>query len=207
MAQFDRLLAAMVSNKADSLVLEDGDLVKVEIGGQLRPLTKSPLSGPQIVALLKEVAPIEAQKNLDANKPATMSHITGDGAFVIRAMLMGTKWHVVAKIDDKAEFKRITGQFKMPELPPEQPGDGAGIATQSPMAAAAPAAAAPPPPPPPPPPTPPPTATPHVTATQAAAAANASAVSSKSELDLINHFDGIEQSRAYLDALLKAMVE
>ena len=30
MAQFDRLLAAMVSNKADSLVLEDGDLVKVD---------------------------------------------------------------------------------------------------------------------------------------------------------------------------------
>src|SRR5688572_30192093 len=112
MAQFDRLLAAMVSNKADSLVLEDGDLVKVEVGGQLRPLTKTPLSGAQILQLLKEIASTEAKRNLDASKPATFSHITGDGAFVVRAMLHGSKWHVVAKIDDQAEFKRVTGQFK-----------------------------------------------------------------------------------------------
>ena len=69
MAQFDRLLAAMVSNKADALVLEDGDLVKVEIGGQMRPLTKAPLTNAQIIALLKEVASPEAVKHLDAGKP------------------------------------------------------------------------------------------------------------------------------------------
>src|SRR5213593_1500960 len=119
MAQFDRLLAAMVSNKADSLVLEDGDLVKVEVAGQLRPLTKAPLTGPQIVALLKEIAPTEAKQHIEGNKPATMSYVTGDGAFVIRAMLHGTKWHVVAKIDDAAEFKRVTGQFKAMDLPRE----------------------------------------------------------------------------------------
>src|SRR5207302_3563111 len=81
----------------------------------------------------------ESQKLLDANKPATMSHITGDGAFVVRAMLHGAKWHVVAKIDDHAEFKRQTGQFKAMDLPPETPSPG--IAVQSPMAAAAPPAA------------------------------------------------------------------
>src|ERR671935_1177188 len=112
MAQFDRLLAAMVSNKADSLVLEDGDLVKVEIAGQLRPLTKAPLTASQIVALLKEIAPAEAKQHIEANKPATMAYVSGDGAFTIRAMLHGTKWHVVAKIDDAEEFKRVTGQFK-----------------------------------------------------------------------------------------------
>src|SRR4051812_15256002 len=121
MAQFDRLLAAMVSNKAESLVLEDGDLVKVEVGGQLRALTKAPLTGAQIIALLKEIAPPEAQKLLDASKPATMAHMTGDGAFVVRAMLHGTKWHVVAKIDVPTEFKRVTGQFKQMDLPPETP--------------------------------------------------------------------------------------
>ena len=109
MAQFDRLLAAMVSNKADSLVLEDGDLIKVEIAGQMRPLTKAPITGPQIVALFKEVASTEAQKNIDANKPATTAYATGDGAFVIRAMLMGTKWHVVAKID-----KDVLRQIRAP---------------------------------------------------------------------------------------------
>jgi twitching motility protein PilT len=184
MAQFDRLLAAMVSNKADSLVLEDGDLVKIEVGGQLRPLTKTPLTGPQILALLKEVGSAEAQKNLDASKPATLSHITGDGAFVIRAMMKGTKWHVVAQIDDKAEFKRLTGQFKkLDNLPPETPPAG------TPQVAAAPAAAAAPP------------------AAPAPAAASSGHSASKSELDLILPFEGSEQARTYIDALLKMMVE
>ena len=89
MAQFDRLLAAMISNKADSLVLSDGDLVKVEIGGQLRPLTKSPLTAPQILALLKEIGSPESVKLLDAGKPATLTYVSGDGAFVVRAMLNG----------------------------------------------------------------------------------------------------------------------
>ena len=192
MAQFDRLLAAMISNKADSLVLSDGDLVKVEIGGQLRPLTKSPLTAPQILALLKEIGSPESVKLLDAGKPATLTYVSGDGAFVVRAMLNGEKWHVVAKIDDAAEFKRVTGQFRMTDLPPETP-------TSSP-------AVTPPPPPPPPP--------AHrasrafVTPAVAAAVAAASGGgSSKSELDAILPFEGIEPARAALDQLLRTIVE
>src|SRR5687767_7723576 len=142
MAQFEKLLAAMVSNKADSLVLADGDLVKIEVGGQMRPLTKSPLAGPQIVALCKEIAKPDAIKNLDAGKPATMSYITNDGAFVVRAMVNNGKWHVVAAIDDKAEFKRLTGQFKAMDLPTETPAGGSPVQAAAP--AAAPAAPAPP---------------------------------------------------------------
>ena len=203
MAQFDKLLAAMVSNKADSLVLAEGDLVKIEVSGQLRPLTKSPLTGPQIVALCKEVAKPDGAKNLDAGKPATISYITNDGAFVIRAMVNNAKWHVVAAIDDKAEFKRLTGQFKAMDLPPETP--PAGTPAQ---------AAAPPPPPPPAPapvaapaaPPPPAMSAAHA-AHAAAAAAAAVGTSSKSPDDAINFFEGIDESRAYLDSLLKSMVE
>jgi twitching motility protein PilT len=193
MAQFDRLLAAMVSNKADSLVLEDGDLVKVEVGGQLRPLTKTPLTGAQIVALFKEIASIEAQKLIDANKPATTSYVTGDGAFVVRAMLHGTKWHIVAQIDDAAEFKRITGQFKAMDLPPETPPPSPAVPPPAPRAAAAA-------------PTPPPSPAP-MTAAAPAAPVSSGFASSKSELDVIQAFDGIEQARAFLDQLLKSMVE
>src|SRR5438876_2496573 len=190
MAQFDRLLAAMVSNKADSLVLEDGDLVKVEVGGQLRPLTKTPLTGPQIVALLKEIASTEASKLLDANKPATMSHMTGDGAFVVRAMLMGTKWHVVARIDDHAEFKRVTGQFKVQDLPPETPTSPPAVPSKpAATVATAPAPAAP------------------ATTGGIAPPVSSGFASSKSDLDVIAPFEGIEQARAFLDALLKSMVE
>src|SRR5687767_3365065 len=199
MAQFEKLLAAMVSNKADSLVLADGELVKLEVGGQMRPLTKSPLTGPQIVALCKEIAKPEAAKLLDAGKPARMSYITNDGAFVIRVMVNNGKWHVVAAIDDKAEFKRLTGQFKAMDLPPETPPGGSPVQAAPPPAAApapAPAPAAPPPAPP----------TPPVTVS-ASALPPAATGSSKKPDDMINPFPGIEQYKAYLDKLLTEMVQ
>ena len=207
MAQFDKLLAAMVSNKADSLVLEDGDLVKLEVGGQLRPLTKTPLAGAQIVALLKEIASADAAKNLDASKPATLSHVTGDGAFVIRAMLHGTKWHVKAEIDDRAEFKRLTGQFKAMDLPPETPPGGVpvqsplGVTGNAPPATSPPPAAAPAAAPAPAAPT---SAPPAV---NAPAASSTGMSSSKSPDDAINPFPGIENHRATLDQLLTMMVQ
>ncbi|HMI31232.1 MAG TPA: type IV pilus twitching motility protein PilT [Candidatus Limnocylindrales bacterium] len=183
----------MISNKADSLVLEDGDLVKVEIAGQLRPLTKSPLTSPQIVALLKEIGSTEAKAAIDAGKPATLSYVSTDGAFLIRAMLHGDKWHVVAKIDDEAEFKRVTGQFKLSDLPPDTP-------SSSPVV--------PPMPPPPPKPAAARTSRAFVTPAAAAAAAVSSGfASSKSELDAIIPFDGIEMARATIDNLLRTMVE
>jgi twitching motility protein PilT len=227
MAQFDRLLSAMVSSKADSLVLEDGEVVKIEVGGQLRPLTKSPLTGPQIIALVKEVSSADAQRALEANKPATVAYVTNEGAFVIRAMLHGSKWHVVGKIDDRAEFKRMTGQFKLSDLPPEAP-PGAPAQPVAPppprRSTAVPAAGT--------------TATASATrrastAVPAAAgeaprrastAVSAAAVEvppvtavatavpstpggSQAELDAINWFEGIEEARASLDKLLRTMVE
>jgi twitching motility protein PilT len=195
MAQFDRLLAAMVSNKADALVLEDGDLVKVERGGQLRPLTKSPLSNQQIIALLKEIGSPDAQKQLEAGKPATIAYVTTDGAFVVRAMLHGEKWHVVAKIDDHQEFKRQTGQFKVGELPPESPEERGAPAPPPPARAAqaVPQAAAPSP-----------RKSAPVTVSPPASNGGSSGLS---EIDEIPHFDGIGQARAALDVLLRTMVE
>jgi len=187
MAQLDRLLAAMVSNKAVSLVLEDGDLAKVEVGGHLRPLTKSPLDGKQIVALCKEIASAEMQKLLDAGKPATISYVTNDGAFVVRATVIDAKWRVVAKIDDGAEIKRRTDQFKAMELPPALPTEGA---PEKPKHAAHPHKQA------------------ATTESADAAGHPPSAHSaSKSELDHIGSFHGGEAARTYLDSLLVKMVE
>ena len=202
MPQFDRLLSAMVSNKAESLVLEDGELVKVEIGGQLRALTKSPLTNPQIVALLKEIASPDAQKSLDTGKPVTVAYVTPDGAFIVRAMINASRWHVVAKIDPESEFRRLTGQFKPMDLPPETPVPGTP-AQAAPAAVPAPRKS---------------TATPRVSvaaprvstarpAVADAPAASGNGMGSKSELDLILPFEGMEQARNYLDSLLKRMVE
>src|SRR5688572_12635846 len=199
MPQFDRLLSAMVSNKAESLVLEDGELVKVEISGQLRALTKSPLTNPQIVALLKEIASPDAQKNLDAGKPATVAYVTADGAFVIRAMINGAKWHVVARIDPESEFRRLTSQFKAMDLPPEETHPQAPAAgAPAPRRSTATARVS--------------TATPRLSTARpavvdAAPAASGNGMSSKSELDMILPFEGMDQARNQLDSLLKRMVE
>jgi twitching motility protein PilT len=189
MPQFDRLLSAMVSNKAESLVLEDGELVKVEISGQLRALTKSPLTNPQIVALLKEIASPDAQKNLDAGKPATVAYVTADGAFVIRAMINGAKWHVVARIDPESEFRRLTSQFKAMDLPADAP----SLVPPAPAPRKS-------------------TATPRVSTARPALVdalppASGNGMSSKSDLDVIQPFEGMDQARHQLDALLKRMVE
>src|SRR5207248_3044571 len=87
MAQLDRLLAAMVSNRADALLLDDGEAARLEIGGALRALTKTPLTDVQITELLKEVTDADGAAQLDAKNPLTFSRSTDDGAFVIRAMV------------------------------------------------------------------------------------------------------------------------
>jgi twitching motility protein PilT len=181
MAQIDRLLAAMVSNKADSLVLEDGDLVKLELRGHLRPLTKTPLTGGQIFALLKEIASPDVNPLLEANQPATITHQTNDGAFVVRAMRNADKWHVVAKLDASAEFERLTGNLKTAEAQ--------AAASTDPL-------------------TPPPAAAvPAQPATPVLTPVGGHGESSRSDLDAILPFHGIEEARTYIDQLLRTMVE
>lgn len=56
MAQLDKLLSVMISNRADELVHTEGAAAVLLAQGQERPVTK-PLTAPQIIALLKEIAP------------------------------------------------------------------------------------------------------------------------------------------------------
>src|SRR3954468_14817653 len=92
MAQLDKLLSAMMTNHASALVLTDGEVVKLEIGGQLRPLTKTPLSAAQILALLQEVANPHEQMAIDTGNPIEILRATPDGAFVIKAQMVDGKW-------------------------------------------------------------------------------------------------------------------
>ncbi|MEO8624971.1 MAG: hypothetical protein ABI625_28060, partial [bacterium] len=69
MAQLDRLLSVMVSQRATALRLDEADVAELEIGGASRPVTKTPLTGPQVVALVREIAPPDAVAALDAGHP------------------------------------------------------------------------------------------------------------------------------------------
>jgi twitching motility protein PilT len=177
MAQLDKLLAAMMTNHASALVLTDGEVVKLEIGGQLRPLTKTPLSAAQILTLLQEVASSHDQESFEAGNPVEILRATPDGAFVIKGQAVDGKWRAVVSIGKS-----------VPESKPDRPAPDASPAprrqhTPAPApavpaapVAAAPAVAAPGPPP-------------------------------EEDLDVIPWFEGIEQSRATLDALMRIMIE
>ena len=169
MAQLDKLLSAMMTNRASALVLTDGEVVKLEIGGQLRPLTKAPLTAAQILGLLQEIASPNELAAIEAGGPVDILRATTDGAFVVRGQVADGKWRAVVSIGKS-----------VPESSPEKPAPDASPA----------------------PPRRPSVATRAVTG-PAAAAAPAGEI----DPDSIPWFDGIEQSRAMLDALMTIMIQ
>ncbi len=96
MAQLDRLLAAMVGHTAGVLALDEGDPARLELTGtgDSRPVTRGPLTGPQIMSLLREVAPPESALHLDRGSPAAFTFLSRDGAFATRAEMTDGRWRV-----------------------------------------------------------------------------------------------------------------
>jgi twitching motility protein PilT len=112
MAQLDRLISVMVSNKADAITIMEDDVAKMVTGGEPKPMTKSPVNAAQFLGLIKEIAPAEAVKSLNAGAPATFRHENPDGVFVVRVRNDGAKWMAHIRVDDDGEFQRLTGAFK-----------------------------------------------------------------------------------------------
>jgi twitching motility protein PilT len=132
MAQLDRLLSVMVSNRANALVLNEGDVAQLEVPGGIRPVTKQPLTSQQVIALLREIAPPDASAKLDAGDAATFQYSSEDGVFVARASQLDGRWEASICLDADAAFLQQTG------------GSGGGAAVATPAAPpAARAAAAP----------------------------------------------------------------
>ncbi len=115
MAQLDRLLTVMISNRADTLLLREGTAAALVVEGQERPVTK-PLTGAQMVALIKEIATPAAAQALDAKQPVKFRYTSVDGVFLVRAMLHGEALEVRIAIDDEAEFQRATGTIRAPAI-------------------------------------------------------------------------------------------
>jgi len=118
MAQLDRLLSVMVSNRAESLVIKEGEAAVLLVDGQSRPVTKA-LSGAQVIKLLKEIAPHAAAQSLDARLPTKFVYTGDDGVFAVRAMLQGEQLAVTIALDDQGEFRRATGMMQRVVLPEE----------------------------------------------------------------------------------------
>jgi twitching motility protein PilT len=184
MPQLDRLLSAMVSHRAAALRVREGELAEFEIDGVPRPVTKTPLSGPQVLSLLTEIAPLDVAVVLASGKPADFAYLSDDGAFTVKATRDDGLWRVRITIDEGRERQRLTGQYR---------------AIKRPVAPVEPAAL------------PPPAATPSTPPGPAEVPAPMEAlvpiaVAAEDDIDAIHPFEGIEAARAALDALLRSMV-
>ena len=119
MAQLDRLLSVLVSNRADALILEEGDTVRLRLReGEQPPLTRGALNAEQIVALLCEIATPAAAVQLTADESCDFGYESVDGSFVVRAE-RGDRW--------RAEIR--SGTAAVPAVsaaPPEATSGAAG---------------------------------------------------------------------------------
>jgi twitching motility protein PilT len=186
MPQLDRLLSLMVSQRATALKLHESELAELEIAGATRPMTKTALTGQQVVALLREIAPADAAMLLDAGMPSQFDYVSEDGAFCVDAAREGTLWHARITIDERRERQRLNGH------PQPQ------IAEYGAPTPAAPAATAPAP-------------TPASAAVAAPATPPAPSApmpgNGRPDAEAIGDFEGSTRARATLDALLRTMVE
>jgi twitching motility protein PilT len=92
----------MVSNRANALLLNEGEVAQLDVSGGARPVTKQALTAQQVVMLLKEIAPADAGAKLDAGHPAVFQYQSNDGVFVARATPVSGKWEAHVRIDDDA---------------------------------------------------------------------------------------------------------
>src|SRR5579884_480006 len=96
MAQLDRLLSVMAGNRNGVLALDEGTPARLESTGtgDSRPVTRAPLTGPQIVSLLREVAPPESALRLERGTPAAFEYVSGGDVFSTRAEIADGRWRV-----------------------------------------------------------------------------------------------------------------
>jgi len=117
MAQLDKFLTVMVTNHAESILLIEGDVATLQKDGVPRPITRQPLSGPQLLMLLKEIAPAASHKDLDGGTPAVFRYANSDGDFHVKSAHTGGRWHASIAVFD--------GQDEAPAVAEESPAEAA----------------------------------------------------------------------------------
>ena len=121
MAQLDRLLSVMLSQRATALRLNEGEVAELEISGSSRPATRTPLTGPQILALVREIAPGDRLAELDAGATVAFPYAADDGAFAVQLSRNAAGLAARITMDATGERKRLTGLYKATDVPNEAP--------------------------------------------------------------------------------------
>lgn len=116
MAQLDRLLTMMVSNRAESIELVENEVVQLLKDGTLRPITKNSLTVAQLFGLVGEIGPPDFTSGYESSGPhaSAFGYTTADGAFVVRVRQEKGRWRASLAIDDAGDFSRGTGAPALP---------------------------------------------------------------------------------------------
>jgi twitching motility protein PilT len=83
MAQLDRFLNLLVTNKATSLLFTEGEIATLTIKDSPRPVMKQALTSAQILTLVREIAPQNQPHSLDAAGNARFEYTSSDGTFEV----------------------------------------------------------------------------------------------------------------------------
>ncbi len=86
MPRIDPLLTALISNRAESVRLADGEIAHLIKAGTQHPLTRQPLGDGQLLTLLREMAPADVAPALGGVDPVEFVYANGDGRFVARVV-------------------------------------------------------------------------------------------------------------------------
>ena len=84
MAQLDRLLAVLVSRRGDSIRLVQDEPAVLVRGAETQPLTRTPLTPAQVLAIVREVAPADLDLQVERGDGAQFDYTMGGDAFVGR---------------------------------------------------------------------------------------------------------------------------
>jgi twitching motility protein PilT len=109
MPQLDKFLTALVSHGAAALNLAADEEVKLDIANVLRPVTKQAVTGKQLLALLREVAPAEVIRQVESGQQASFAYAFDGGSFLGRATTDGGKLRIA--------FAPAPGQSSRPSGP------------------------------------------------------------------------------------------
>ncbi len=94
MAYIDRFLELVTTNRGSALLLVGDDVARMELAGTPRPITNKPFTTPQLLTLLREVAPPDAARDLDGGRGASFRYSSPSGEFRAHAVRDGDKLRI-----------------------------------------------------------------------------------------------------------------
>jgi twitching motility protein PilT len=98
MAQLDRFLKLLVSNKATALNLAEGEVATLTIKDSARSVMKQPLTSAQILTLVREIAPPTTPHSLDIHGGVRFEYSSAEGTFEV---VLTPEGKVAARIELK----------------------------------------------------------------------------------------------------------